>query len=107
MRVVAGVAICAHSFERLRTGPPLGPSIAEVAKLATGILLFAGLWTPLSGSLVAAFGIWGVIQEPGDPWANILLATIGAALGLLGPGARSIDARLFGWRRIDVRDQER
>jgi putative oxidoreductase len=107
MRVVAGVAIFTHSFERLRTGPPIGPSIAEVARLATGILLLAGLWTPVSGSLVAAFGIWGAVQEPGDPWANILLGTIGAGLGLLGPGAWSIDARLFGWRRIDVHDQER
>jgi len=32
----------------------------------------------------------------------IMLATIGASLALLGPGAWSIDARLYGRRRIDI-----
>ena len=27
---------------------------------------------------------------------------MGAALELVGPGAWSVDARLFGWKRIDV-----
>ena len=106
MRLVAGIAILTHGFEKLRTGPPIGPSIAELLQMTIGILLFVGLWTPVSGSLVAAFRIWDAIREPGDPWASILLGTIGGALALIGPGAWSIDARLFGWRRIDVHDHE-
>ena len=31
-----------------------------------------------------------------DPLASVFLATMGAALALVGPGAWSIDARLFG-----------
>jgi len=42
-------------------------------------------------------------MQPGDPSANIFLATIGIALALLGPGEWSVDARLFGWKRIRVR----
>jgi hypothetical protein len=34
----------------------------------------------------------------------VLLAALAAALALLGPGAWSIDARLFGWRRVEVRN---
>jgi hypothetical protein len=34
----------------------------------------------------------------------MLLGTLGAALALLGPGGCSVDARLFGWKRIDIRD---
>jgi hypothetical protein len=41
----------------------------------------------------------------GDPWFCVVLATFGAGLALLGPGAWSIDARLFGWKRIDIRDR--
>jgi hypothetical protein len=43
-------------------------------------------------------------SHPPDPWTSILLGTISLALALLGPGAWSVDARLFGWRRIDIRD---
>jgi len=32
-----------------------------------------------------------------------MLAALGAALAMVGPGAWSIDARLFGRKRIDIR----
>ena len=102
MRLVAGVSLIGHGLTRLRTGPPMEPAILEIFAIAAGILLLAGLWTPISGALVAIFGFWNAISQPGDPWANIFLGTIGAALALVGPGAWSVDARLFGWKRIDV-----
>lgn len=66
----------------------------------------AGLWTPIAGTLVALLGVWDGIAQAGDSWANVLLAAIGAALALLGPGAWSVDARLFGWKRIDVHKRD-
>jgi putative oxidoreductase len=39
-----------------------------------------------------------------DPSIYILLSSMGAALALLGPGAWSVDARLFGWKRINIQD---
>ena len=104
MRLVAGASLIAHGLARLQTGPPIQLIVSSTLAMAVGILLVAGLWTPISGSLVAAMGIWNTISRPGDPWACIFFATIGAGLALLGPGAWSVDARLFGWKRIDVRD---
>jgi putative oxidoreductase len=105
MRLVAGVALLAHGLTRLPTRLPIEPAILEVLAIAAGILLLAGLWTPIAGSLAAILGLWNSISQSGDPSAGIFLATIGAGLALLGPGAWSVDARLFGWKRIDVGDR--
>jgi hypothetical protein len=69
-----------------------------------GLLVLAGLSTPIAGTLVAVLALLNFFSQPGDPWIWILLGTQGAALALLGPGAWSVDARLFGWKRLDIPD---
>lgn len=68
--------------------------------LATATLLLAGLWTPIAGVLALAVELWTAFSHPGDHWVQILLGTLGAGLALVGPGIWSVDARLFGWKRI-------
>jgi uncharacterized membrane protein YphA (DoxX/SURF4 family) len=104
MRLVGGTAFVARAVATLHSGPSTAVAVAVLAIVA-GLFLLAGLWTPIAGSLVAAIGVWFAFTHAGDPLASVLLATIGAALALVGPGAWSIDARLFGWKRIDVRDR--
>jgi hypothetical protein len=70
------------------------------------MLLLAGLWTPIAGVLVALLALWQAFSHPGNPRSCIMLGTLGAALALLGPGGWSVDARLFGWKRIDIRDRK-
>jgi putative oxidoreductase len=65
-----------------------------------GLLLCAGLWTPIAGSALSVVALWSAFSEPSDFWAQILLATMAAALAMLGPGAWSVDARLFGRKRL-------
>jgi putative oxidoreductase len=101
--LVAGFATIFHGITKLETGLPLTATLLQALGILAGILLVAGLWTPVSGSLVAALELWILISaKPADPLPNILMASIGAALALVGPGAWSVDARLFGWKRIDV-----
>ena len=104
MRLAIGAAMLARGLPRLGLGPPLQPLILWGLAVAAGILLLAGLWTPGAGSAAAAFGFCCAISQPGDPWAHLLLASIGAGLALTGPAAWSVDAKLFGWKRIDVHE---
>jgi uncharacterized membrane protein YphA (DoxX/SURF4 family) len=103
LRLVAGFATMVNGAAKLESGLPLGAIVLQVLGMAAGILLLVGLWTPISGSVLAAIELLDWISATSsDPLPAILLGSIGAALALLGPGAWSIDSRLFGWKRIDV-----
>ena len=106
LRIVAGTAFAAEASTLLRGAPSMAAAAGVVA-VGAGLCLVAGIWTPIAGSVVAALGLWSAFMRAADPLAHLLLATMGAALALVGPGALSIDARLFGWKRIDVRDRRR
>jgi putative oxidoreductase len=103
MRLTTGMAMIILGALALLTGPPRGAVLLQLLSIGLGIHLLAGLWTPAVGTLVAALALWNIFTS-GHPWRWILLATLGAALALTGPGAWSADARLFGWRRLEIRD---
>ena len=76
--------------------------IPHMIGACAAMLFLVGLWTPFVGILIAVVEIWVALTHPSDPWISIILATIGAATAILGPGAFSIDAVLFGRRHLDV-----
>jgi hypothetical protein len=107
MRLVAGSVLIYRGFAGLLADPAIGPVPVLFAKIMLGTLLIAGLWTPIAASLTAFLEIGLFILKGEDPWLHLLLATLGICLALLGPGAWSVDARLFGWKRIDIRERPR
>jgi len=106
MRLVASTALAVRGVADLSGGPAIGPAALLVFQTVLGTLLLGGLCTPVVGTLVALVELGRFVSEAEDTWTHILLATLGLALALLGPGAWSIDARLFGWKRIDIRDRQ-
>jgi putative oxidoreductase len=107
LRLVAGGVAFACGFSGLRGAPAPQPAIQDFGAVIGGLLLFVGLWTPVSGCLIAALAVWNLLEGSGDAWRDILLASIGVGLAMIGPGVWSLDARLFGWRRIDVQGRDR
>lgn len=68
-----------------------------------GLLILVGLWTPIAGALTFVVELGLAISGNADPWRAIALATLGISLAMIGPGAWSIDARLFGRKQIAAR----
>jgi putative oxidoreductase len=101
MRLVLGSGVLARCLAAWPTEPLLTVALCVAESLAA-VLLCVGLGTPVWGTGAAAVELWRAYANPQQLSVHLLLATLGAALALLGPGAFSIDACMFGWRRIDV-----
>jgi|SRR5579864_3685438 len=108
MRAVVGSALVVRAGLTLSSDPPpMNVTIPAILLIGAGILLIAGLWTPISGVAIAMTEVWKVLILPGDKWLWLMLATAGAALAMLGPGLWSVDARLYGWKRLEPTPRKR
>lgn len=105
MRVGAAIALLDQAVFKLRSGSTIEALVLSTLGGAAGILLLAGLWTPVAAAVVAAIELRNAFSQSQDPWLYIVLATLAAGLALVGPGAWSVDAHLFGWKRVGIRDR--
>jgi putative oxidoreductase len=103
LRLGAGAAVFHEAFNGSAESP--GQVLRLLIEVASATLLCAGLWTPIAGGAAAIIELWAAFWRSGDPWSHILLAILGAGLAMLGPGAWSVDARLFGRKRIRIPDR--
>jgi putative oxidoreductase len=73
----------------------------QVSAAICSVLLAVGLWTPIAASLLALFEA-SLFLFSGGSSMNLMLAVLSVALAMIGPGAWSVDARLFGRKRIRI-----
>jgi len=111
LRIVVASGATIQGVDSLRhvSEPGVLMWLGAVVALVSGLAVLAGFLTPASG-IVAGLTTCAFVAArvpPGAPGfidrlAAAILAVDGAALALLGPGALSIDARLFGRREIII-----
>ena len=95
-RLVVGAALlyCAVSTPGGTVAAP------HVIGALAGILLIAGLWTPVAGTVTACAEAWVAFSSPAHAGISAALAALGLALALIGPGEWSVDARLYGRKHL-------
>ena len=105
LRMVAGILLVYDGVVGLWTGPDVQTTILQLVAVGAGTVLILGLWTPIAGTLVLLVEVCFMHLGSTHVRSNILLGALGAALAILGPGNRSIDALRYGRKRFDIRDQ--
>jgi putative oxidoreductase len=101
-RLLIAAALAHFGTSQVNATSEVASIVPSVIGVAAAILLLIGLWTPVAGSLIAIVQMWSVFSHAGDRWTSIMLATLAATLAMIGPGAWSIDARLFGREHIEI-----
>jgi uncharacterized membrane protein YphA (DoxX/SURF4 family) len=98
--------LCVQSSERIT----LVVSLSFAILLLSGLSLLIGFLTPIL-SLLACLETLGIafswfpfqsLSPFESKWGLVPIIVIAAAIALLGPGAYSLDARLFGWKEIVI-----
>lgn len=111
LRVLVGCSLIVQGVGYLQTAShSLAACCFAGLTFVAAAFLLAGLMTPLMALLVAAAGIGlalSLIPLPGvapfDSYPAIInLIVLSIAIALLGPGAFSLDSRMFGRREIRI-----
>jgi hypothetical protein len=97
------VAVVLMSGARLCPGPGVGSGVELLVTLAgiAGVLLIVGWYTPLAAGLAVLVSL-GTLWLCNEITVNVLTIALLVSIGLLGAGAYSVDARLYGRRRLVV-----
>jgi len=112
LRAAVGINLLVHGGSYLVDLKSLtvGRSVFGLLAVAIGAFILIGFVTPVAGILASLGGLGIVLSwfpQPTSsllvPWPMILLVvTVAIAFVFLGPGAFSLDARLFGRREVII-----
>jgi uncharacterized membrane protein YphA (DoxX/SURF4 family) len=110
LRALVGVTAAAQGGTYLANAdePTVTVWVVGLLAIASGALLLVGFVTPGAGAIAGVTIVFIAVSRFPVPAAALFLdraaalwvAAVAAALVLLGPGALSLDARLFGRREI-------
>jgi putative oxidoreductase len=98
---IAGPLLLDAAMPGWSGGPLLGWGL-QVPEAICGALLLVGAWMPLTSAAVVGIEVVLVLYEPAASSLCLTRAAVSLSLMLLGPGAWSVDARLYGRKRINI-----
>ena len=99
LRLAAAAATGSSAFSTPLSG--LSGTVFQSLASATGTLLVVGLWTPVAGLLQVGVELTDGFSRGTLGISQLILSALGLGLAMIGPGAWSLDAHLFGRKQID------
>lgn len=112
LRVFVGASAILEAALALVEDHSLLSVVVAFFDAVAGLALILGFLTPIVSALLAAggaailLGLHSVVLRLLDSqMARFEFVVIAAALAILGPGATSIDARLFGRREVAISEE--
>lgn len=102
LRIAGGVPLFIVGAANISRGPGNAVFWVGVFSCLLGALMLAGFWTPFAATLQAILESALAFAGAAFEWTHLIHALIGLSLVMLGPGSWSIDARLYGRKRIDL-----
>jgi putative oxidoreductase len=112
LRIGASIPLIRFGVAGVASGSeqPFGFALNLIAA-AGGLFLLLGLWTPGVGIIIAADELWRAFSfdfvNRDEQWFHCVLAVLGAGVAMLGPGAWSVDAHVFGRKRFEINGRHR
>ena len=95
-------ALLTHCVVSRVTEASWSAAFPELIAAGLGIFILVGLWTPVAGTLIGLTEVWILFSRSTGSWIPLIPAALGVTLAMIGPGAWSVDARLFGRKHIQT-----
>ena len=99
-RLFAGSALVYCGYACVNTTPMCAGVLTQAIAGFGGLMLMAGLWTPVAGVVVAVLEARVAMLSHEQPAIPIVLAILALTLAMIGPGTWSVDAWMFGRKHI-------
>lgn len=74
----------------------------QILLVCAGVCICIGLWTPVMGTIQGMVELTMAVSHGNGYEHHLLLAVLAVSLAMLGPGAWSLDAQIFGRKRITI-----
>ena len=99
LRLAAALSLTALGLSMNDTWPG---AVFSILAATVACCLVIGYCTPIAAAIQAGSHLWVLVYSESICATRLVMIGLGISLLLLGPGAWSVDARLYGRRRVDL-----